>query len=409
MIKKVKKVNLLRLENLTLLSAVAAFGVGHYFPEFSVTIKFLGDFYIKSLKIMILPVVVGSLFMAITHLASERGLKNFGLKILLYYLSTSFLACLVGLLVANIFEPGRGFIAPDFLHYDVTTFQEPTFAHFFSSLFKNPLQSLLDGQMILILLLSLISPMVVSLWAEKYKRPVITFFDSLNHFSMKVVSFIIKLTPIGIFSIFSYFVAQGGMSVLAGVGEFFIVTAVAVFIHAFVILPLVGKLIGKFSPWKFFLNVREALMVSFFTASSVATLPVSKKCLEENEQVNEKTTALVLPLGATINMDGSALYQALMIIFLAHISGLELRLGQQVLVFLLVLLSSAGTAGIPGGGIMMIGMILKTLNLPLELLAIYLVIDRFWDMPVTTVNVWGDLIGAKTLDRFSYKHPEQGH
>ncbi len=166
-------------------------------------------------------------------------------------------------------------------------------------------------------------------------------------------------------------------------------------------MPTLGRILGGFHPGRFFIQVKQAIIVALSTASSSATLPVSIRCLEENAGVSKETTGFVAPLGATINMDGSALYQAIVVVFLAHVGGMELTLVNQLTIFLFIMFSSAGTAGIPGGGVIMVGMTLSVLELPMELLGLYLLVDRFWDYPITAINVWGDLVGAKTVDEWN--------
>jgi Na+/H+-dicarboxylate symporter len=176
--------------------------------------------------------------------------------------------------------------------------------------------------------------------------------------------------------------------------------SVALFIHIFVTLFILAKFVGKFNLYKFIFKIRKALVVALTTASSTATLPVSTEVLKTQVGVKSKTAGFMLPLGATLNMDGSALYQSLVIIFLANFAGIDLNFYQQFLVFFFVMTSSAGTAGIPAGGVMMVGAVMGMIGIPMEYIGVYLLIDRFWDYPITMVNVLGDLVGAKIVDRY---------
>jgi proton glutamate symport protein len=165
-----------------------------------------------------------------------------------------------------------------------------------------------------------------------------------------------------------------------------------------IVIPLLLWFMTKFKPLKFFLQVREAVMVAFFSQSSSATMPVTMRVLEENAEVDEKVYGVSVPIGATLNMDGAAFYHAILIMFMASLSGIHLGFGEQIILLLLTQISSAGAAGIPNGGLMMMSMMLGIVGIPAEMIALYIIVDRFWDLPITAVNVWGDLVGAKVID-----------
>ncbi len=212
-----------------------------------------------------------------------------------------------------------------------------------------------------------------------------------------MLSMIIKFTPVGIIGLVYPAVAGLDSRSIFALGSFSLAVVLASSVHGCVTLPLILYFKGKRNPFHFFMNVRSALVVALSTASSSATYPVSKRTLEENENVPETVTGFSLPLGATLNMDGSAVYQAILLIFMTHLAGVSLLPWQVALIFVLTMLSSAGTAGIPGGGIAMMAFMLALLGLPTAYLGLYLLVDKFFDYPVTTMNVWGDLVIARCL------------
>ena len=180
----------------------------------------------------------------------------------------------------------------------------------------------------------------------------------------------------------------------------FVAITMAASIHLFINLAFLGKVVGGFNPFLFLWKMKKVMVFALSTASSSVTLPVSIKELEKETDVGPKTARFVLPLGATLNMDGSALYQSLVIFFFAGISGIELTIASQITIIIIVMISSAGTAGIPAGGMVMMGAVMQMVGIPLDYLAVYILIDRFWDYPITMLNVCGDLFAARTVDRF---------
>ena len=216
---------------------------------------------------------------------------------------------------------------------------------------------------------------------------------------MVLAKWIIKLTPIGVFSLISFVVAEKGVESLFSLWEYVLAVVLALTIHGVIILPTLLYFLAKYSPLKYFREVREAVLLAFSTASSSATLPVSIEVAQEKGGVSKKSAGFILPLGATVNMDGTALYESIAVIFIANLAGVDLSIGQQVLIFVTATLASIGAAGIPGAGIVMMVIVLDTVGLPHEYISIILVVDRILDMFRTATNVWGDLIGAKILDK----------
>jgi Na+/H+-dicarboxylate symporter len=392
--------NKLRYEIVAFSLATLGIISGLFFPDFSISVGFIGDIFILLLKMLIVPLVVTSIFLSIAKL-NITEIKSLGGKTILYYLSTSSLACITGLIIANSYSFSSGIDFQSITQYDPSKLSNVSFGGLLTSFFSgNFFNALTQGNIVQIVVFTLLVA-VASLKVKAIHRDfLVGFSESIQEVMMVIIHWIVMIAPIGVFSLIASIVAKTETKIFYGLGPLFIAIALAVFIHTLIILPCIGYFVGGFNPYKFIFKVKKALLVAITTASSTATLPISTMVLNENANVKPKTSGFVLPLGATLNMDGSALYQAMVILFLGEFSGMNLSIVQQFLVFAFVMTSSAGTAGIPGGGIMMMGAVMEMVGIPLENIGIYLLVDRFWDYPITAVNVFGDLIGAKTVDRF---------
>ena len=232
------------------------------------------------------------------------------------------------------------------------------------------------------------------------KTFVSRFVNSFDRLVMKVAVWIIALSPVGVFALVSYVIADKGLDVILSLWIYALAVVVGLVIHGAINLPAIGYFIGKFSPYQYFHRVKEALLIAFSTSSSAATLPVSLEVSTKKGQVREEVASFVLPLGATINMDGTALYESIAAIFVASLYGIKLTIGQQLVIFFTAALAAIGAAAIPSAGLVTMTLVFSAVGIPLEGIAIILSIDRFLDMMRTTVNVWGDLIGAKLIERF---------
>lgn len=388
----------LRLENLTFLAAMGGLALGFLAPEFSLQIGFLGDVFLTLLKMMIIPLIFVSVFLAVAKQAGQGELSGIGLKTVSYFFGTSALACITGLLASNLLPKASQ--AVNFVGYDASKLGSITFEQVLLSFIpSNAVKALANGEIIQIVVFSILMGVACIRLDSKKRELLVDIADAGHDLIMTVIQWILMIAPIGIFSLVAAVIAKTNFESLSGLGWLFGAIAVAASFHVLVTLPTIGYFIGRFHPYKFIFRVREALLVALATASSAATLPVSARVLEE-QGVNPKTTGFVLPLGASLNMDGSALYQVLVVLFLGRVAGVDFTLAQQLLIFMFVMLSSSGTAGIPGGGLVMMGAMLQMVGIPLELIGIYLLVDRFWDPPITALNVLGDLFGTKTIDRF---------
>lgn len=391
---------ILKLENLTFLGAILGLLMGLFLPTWAQKIDVLGEIFILLLKLIIIPLIFVSVFLAIARQKNIKDISSLGSKTLMYFLLSSTLACLTGFLGA-LFLPNVESNSIAFETFSASGGENLSLKKIILSFFSpNPFQSLAEGNIIQIVVISLLTGLAALQLDAAKKQSLLNLLEAFHDMVMILVRWILFLAPVGVLALVADVVAGTDKKAFAGLGWLFIAIATSSFIHCLLTLPALGFFLGRFSPYKFLFNIREALLVALATASSSATLPVSTRVLEENEKVKPKTSGFVLPLGATINMDGSSLYQTLVILFLAGVAGISVSFTQQLYIFFLIIISSVGTAGIPGGGLLMMGAVLQNVGVPLEYLGIYLLVDRIWDPPVTMMNVLGDMFGAKIIDRY---------
>lgn len=391
---------LLKLENLTLLAALMGIICGMYFPGIAQDVSILGELFIVLLKMIIIPLVFVSVYLAIAGQENLEGLSKLGVRTTLYFFVTTSLGCLTGFLAAA-FLPEVSKAGINYENFDSAKLQAVSYKDIIMSFFSsNPFKSLSDGNIIQIVVIALLVAIATLNIEAKRRQTLVLFFEAVNEVVMVLVRWILNLAPIGVFSLVATVIASSDKSAFAGLWWLFVAIAVAMFTHLFFTLSMLGYVFGRFNPYRFLINIKEVVLVSLATASSSATLPVSTRVLVQRENVDPKTAGFVLPLGATINMDGSSLYQTLIVLFFARLGGIDITYAQQVYIFFLILVSSVGTAGVPGGGILMMGAVFHNVGIPLEYLGLYLLVDRLWDPPVTMINVVSDLYGAKIIDRY---------
>lgn len=390
----------LTLENLTFLGAAIGVAVGLAVPDLALNTSVIGDLFVTLLKAMILPLILSSIFVSISH--SANHLLEIGGKTFLYFVISSALACLTGLIAANLIllKPEA---AISFDNFKPDQLKAIGVHEFILSLFSdNIFRSLSQGQILPLVIFTLAAAVASTRLTQEKNRLLTNLASAIHDLTMILLKWILWIAPIAVFSLVGVAIAKIKENNFSHLGSFFLAVAAAAAFHALITLPTLGAFLGRFSPYRFIAQIREALVVALATASSAATLPVSTRVIEQ-QGVSQKVSGFVMPLGATLNMNGSALYQALVVIFLGQIAGIDFSLGQQLLVFLMVMLSAAGTAGIPGGGLMMMTATLQTIGVPVELIGIYLLVDRFWDPVITMINVMDDLFAAKTIDRWVSK------
>lgn len=383
----------------TFLLAIFAIPVGIYFSEFAESIEFVGSVFILLLKMIIIPFVACSVFMAIVNIEKET-LKKLGSVTLLYYLVTSACACLVGLVLANTLGLGDVIIENSALASDVKI-SSVSFGSLILSFFpQNILSSFAEGNIIHVILISILFALTSFSLKEASRLALIKPIEALGEAVSIILDWIIRyVAPVGIFSLVASLMTKIEANMFVKFQSVFLVIFLAIIFHVMITIPVISLFVGKFNAFKLYYKIKKVLLVALTTASSSATLPLSIEVARNELDVKKESAEFVLPLGATINMDGSALYQGIVVIFLANLAGIQLELAQQILVLFIVMVSAIGTAGIPSGGLVMIGAVMSSVGIPLEYIGVYLLIDRFWDYPITMINVLGDLCGVKTLDR----------
>ena len=376
---------------------------GWYFGQSMTAIAWIGKLFLDLLTMTIIPLIVAAVISGITALGDIRKLGRFGGLTLLYYLSTTAVAVLIGLIIVNIIQPGTGIselsdVVPDKVAGRGSTGIE----EIIGSLIKpNLIAAAVDNQLLPIILFCLAFGAALTTVGDKGKA-VISFFDGLNDVMMKLVIWIMMLSPIGIFALIaSQLGASGGgeqfWQELSAVGMYVVTVAAGLLIHASVLfvilLTLSRKRIG------YLLDLMRALFTAFGTASSAATLPLTMECAIEGG-VDRRAVKFVLPLGATVNMDGTALYEAVAVMFIAQAYGIQMDVTQQAIIFLTATFAAIGAAAIPSAGLVTMIIVLTAVGLPKEGIGLLLAIDWFLDRLRTTVNVWGDSVGAAVLERF---------
>lgn len=351
-------------------------------------IKPFGTLFLNMIKMIIVPLVFSSLIVGAASIGDPKSLGRIGGKTIVYYLATTAIAVSIGLLLGKIINPGSGLTIP--VGANSAAAEAPSIVSTFLNIIpKNPLQGLVEGNILQVIAFALFLGIGCTAIGEKAK-PFVSFFESLADIMYKITAFIMELAPYGIFALIVPVVSEYGIDVLKPLSLVIFAVYLGCILHAAIVYSSAVKILGKISPLKFLKGIAPAAITAFSTTSSSGTLPVTIKCTRENLGVSEKIASFVLPLGATINMDGTALYQGVCALFIAQVYGIELTLAQMATIVLTATLGSIGTAGVPGGGFIMLTLVLQSVGLPLDGLVLIGGIDRILDMARTSVNVVGD-------------------
>lgn len=352
-------------------------------------IKPFGTLFLNLIKMIIVPLVLASLVVGTCGLGDVRKLGRIGGKTVIYYLLTTAFAVTIGLIMANIFNVGAGFTLPSEIKAAEAQKIPNIIDTFLNIIPTNPVKALADGNMLQIIAFALIIGSGIVVLEDKGK-PLYDFFDSLTEVTYKITTGIMNFAPYAVFALITPVIAANGPKVLLPLLSVILIVYAGCVLHAVLVYSSTLAILGRFSPLKFFKGIFPAQAIAFTTCSSSATLPVNMKCTEENFGVPKSISSFVLPLGATINMDGTALYQGVCALFIANVFGIDLTMTQQFSIVLTATLASIGTAGVPGAGLIMLTMVLQSVGLPLEGLALVAGIDRILDMARTTINITGD-------------------
>jgi len=372
---------------------------------------FLGTLFLNALKMLIVPLILSSIICGIGNMGNLGGLGRLGGKTITYYLSTSMVAILIGLILVNIVEPGvidgepvrdRVGLTEDIS--EVTAKIEGKGAGDITGIFlrmvpTNIVAAAANGQMLGLIFFGLLFGYFMTQIVEQRKTVLLTFWNAVLDVMMKMTDWVMKFAPIGVFGLVGKVVASTGLDAFLPLAYFFFTVLFALAIHMFGVMPLVLKYLGRVKPLRHYKAMTPALLTSFSTSSSSATLPITLECVEKNAGVSNRTSSFVLPLGATINMDGTALYECVAAMFIAQAYGLTLGFSEQFLIVVTALVTSIGVAGIPAASLVAISIILVTIGLPLEGIGLILAVDRVLDMCRTSVNVFSDSCGAVIIAR----------
>lgn len=379
---------------------------GLFGVTFYAVFEFFGELFLNALKMLIVPLITSSIIVGIAGIGGSASLGRLGGKTILYYLTTSLLAILVGLMVVNSLSPGiiDGQPAKDLIGFsaEVSAVQEQVADKgagdvvdvFLRMIPTNVFAAAVNGEMLGLIFFSLLFGLFMTRIEEAYAEAQFNFWEGVFETMMKITDFVMKFAPLGVFALVAKIVAGTGFSAFVPLAWFFFTALAALAIHLFITLPLLLYLVGRVSPRRHFRAMVSALLTAFSTASSSATLPLTMECVEKNAGVSNRTTSFVLPLGATINMDGTALYECVAAMFIAQAYGLELGFASQFTIVLVALLTSIGVAGIPAASLVAIAIILSAIGLPAEGIGLILAVDRVLDMARTAVNVFSDSCGA---------------
>jgi len=383
------------------------FGVRYY-----AIYTFLGTIFMNALKMLIVPLVLSSIITGIAGIGDSGAMGRLGGKTLLYYATTSLLAIIVGLFMVNLVNPGivDGEPATEIVALseqdttDIAAKIQDRGASDVVDIFirmvpTNIVAAAADGRMLGLIFFSLLFGYFMTRIEGEAGRVLKDFWQGIFDVMMLMTGWVMRFAPIGVFALVAKVVASTGFAAFQPLMAFFFTVLGALLIHLLIVLPLLLRFIGRVNPVRHFQAMSPALLMAFSTASSSATLPVTMNCVEHRAGVSNQTTSFVLPLGATVNMDGTALYECIAAMFIAQAYGIELGFTTQFTVVLVALLTSIGVAGIPAASLVAITIILSAIGLPLEAVGLILAVDRVLDMCRTSVNVFSDSCGAVLIGR----------
>ncbi len=372
---------------------------------------FIGNLFLNALKMLIVPLIVSSLITGMASIGSAGVFGRIGIKTLAYFLSTTLITVLLGLALVNLITPGLvdGQPAKTLIGLSedtaaVTEQVQGKGAQDLVNLFlrmipANVVAAAVEGEMLGLIFFSLLFGYFITQIPKRNGEVLLSFWQGVFEVMMHITDWVMKFAPLGVFALVAKVAAATGVAAIQPLAMFFFTVLLGLTIHFFGVLPLLLRRLGQVSPVAHYRAMAPALFTAFSTASSSATLPLTMECLEKNARVSNRVSSFVAPLGATVNMDGTALYECVAVLFIAQAYGVELNLATQSLVVVLALFTSIGVAGIPAASLVAIVVILGAVGLPAEGIGLILAVDRLLDMCRTTVNVFGDMCGAVIVAR----------
>lgn len=371
--------------------------LGYSAPDKVIYVRWMGDLFLRSLSMVVMPLIISSIITGVASLGGGETMGRLSVKAIAYYIGTSLLAILTGLFLVNLFQPGIGaekVAATDAVAYPETK----TFSDLLIDIVpSNVFEAIVNNNTLSVIFFSILFGIFLTRIPTKSQRVLLDFFNAVFDVIMKLTSFLVRLAPLGVFGIVAGVVADNNKDLglfFGSLGKYSLVVLGGIFIHFFVSLPLLVRFIGRANPYRHMRNMRNALLTAFSTSSSGVTLPLTIDGVVSKSGVSSRISNFMLPLGATINMDGTALYECVAVIYLAQLLGIELSFGTQAIIVVTALLASIGAASIPMAGLIMLKVVIAAAGLPEGSIVYIIAVDRILDMFRTATNVWGDACGA---------------
>ena len=371
--------------------------------------KVVGNLFLDLLRMVLVPLVFASIVTGVANLRANHRIHRVWTTTLLFFFATMGIAILIGFGAAHLFRPGEGLhlamFAEATANYQARQMPLPDYiAQFLRGLFQNPFKALASGDILAIVMVALFLGIALVIGGERY-RQLRSLIEELQTLCLMIVGWIMRLAPLGLAGLLLQLVATQKGELLISLGHFILVVTGTTLFHGLIVLPAILWLFTRMSPLKFLNVAREALLTAFITSSSAATLPITLRCTEQHLHVRKDIASFVVPLGATVNMDGTALYEAAAALFIARLAGIELDIASQMIIFAVAMLGAIGAPGIPSVGMLSMVLVLESVGLPTEAIAILLPIDRLLDTTRTAVNVEGDMVGALIVQKLSSEQP----
>ena len=367
--------------------------------------KIVGNLFLDLLRMVLVPLVFSSIVVGVANLRAHDQMHRVWTTTLAFFFGTMGLAVIIGFGAAHLFRPGENLHLAMFAdatkNFEARQMPLPDYiALFLRGLFQNPFKALAQGEILAVVMIALFLGIALVIGGERY-RNLRVLVQELQELCLMIVGWIMHLAPFGLAALLLQLVASQQGALLKTLAHFIAVVVGTTLFHGLLVLPLILWLITRISPLHFFKGAREALITAFATSSSAATLPVSLRCAEQHLHVKKDIANFVIPLGATANMDGTALYEAAAALFVARLAGIELDIASQLIIFFVAMLGAIGAPGIPSVGMLSMVLVLESVGLPTEAIAILLAIDRILDTVRTTVNVEGDLVGSLIVQKLA--------
>lgn len=353
----------------------------------------MGNVFLRGIKMLVVPLVLFSIICGAASVGDVKKLGRVGGKIFIYYIITTAFATSIALFMANVLKPGIGVTLKTSKEI-IKTASPPFIMDMFVNMIpSNPVEAMVKGNMLQIIVFALIFGVSITLIGDKGKN-LLNIFEEINNVLLKMINVIMVIAPLGVFALISNVIMTQGLKVLIPLMKYVLVAVLVMIIQIFFVYGGMLKFIGKLSPINFFKKFWPVMILGLSTSSSNATIPMNLEICEKKFGVDKSVASFTIPLGATINMDGTAIMQGVAALFIAQMYGVNVTLNQQITIILIATLASIGTSGVPSAGVVMLSMVLQQIGLPLEGIGLVLSVDRIVDMARTAVNITGDAVGT---------------